>query len=274
METIIKLNAIFDGFIYNQNSEIQNPYFRFEANGKFYYFAIDSSLAKNSPDLFDIKKGQRVYIEGKYDKGWDDRDPDKDMFLKHALCQVDIVMVKPTKEIKSTGIFKEINRVTKNSTVESDYLLLAAKATDCINASSYLDERHNAGAVGQNAPGMDTAINSSIKAHNRYTKVVHDIAKKYAYFNYRGFNDCLPLVAAFKRRFIFDKYFTKEKQMHNEWYALSNKSSELKIDRRFTASYPNHVKAWVNISKSDYIAPNVWINCVSYKPEVAEVCHA
>ena len=45
METIIKLNAIFDGFIYNQNSEIQNPYFRFEANGKFYYFENDPSLS-------------------------------------------------------------------------------------------------------------------------------------------------------------------------------------------------------------------------------------
>ena len=168
---------------------------------------------------------------------------------------------------------KIITRVTKNSTVESDYLLLAARATDCLNARGYLDERHNAGAVGQNARGMDTAIDSTIKASDRYKKVVHDIAKKYAYFNYRGFDGYLSLVAAFKKRFIFDKYFTKEKQMRSEWYAFHTKERELKIDRRFTASYPNHVEEWVNISKSDYVAPNVWFHCVSYKPEIAEVCH-
>jgi hypothetical protein len=169
---------------------------------------------------------------------------------------------------------KIITRVTKNSTVESDYLLLAERATNCLKARSYLDERHSAGAVGQNAPGMDIAINSSIKASNRYEKVVHDIAKKYAYFNYRGFDGYLSLVAAFKKRFLFDKYFSKDKQMHSEWHALRKKESDLKIDRRFTASYPCHVEEWVNISKSDYIAPNVWFHCVSYKPEVAEVRHA
>ena len=35
---------------------------------------------------------------------------------------------------------KIIARVTKNSTVESDYLLLATRATNCLKARSYLRE--------------------------------------------------------------------------------------------------------------------------------------
>jgi hypothetical protein len=61
--------------------------------------------------------------------------------------------------------------------------------------------------------------------------------------------------------------------MRSEWYAFREKESELKIDSRLTSSYPYHDKEWVSISKSDYVAPNVWIGCVSYKPELAEVRH-